>query len=97
MDSIMASRQYKISLINLLQGEDPSLDKIIQYYQLISQKKLQINLTFINLIEAYIYYRQAGFPHQEAVVMARHIALGVDNKFCKTKKRLKNKLAARLK
>ncbi len=102
MDNLlMVSSQYKMALtavVNLLHAEDPPLDKIIEYYQIISQKKLNINKhNLINLIKVYIDYRQTGIPHKEAVVIARNIALGLDNKFCKTKSRLRNKLAERKK
>ncbi len=98
----MASSQYKMAVeavLNLLNAEDPSLDDIMKYYVIITQKKYKnININFINKIKLYIEFRQTGLPHKEAFVMAHDSVQGLlYGKYSKTNTRLRNKLAARLK
>ncbi len=87
------------ALHHLISTDDPPLDKIIEYYKIISSKKLiDKNSTLTPKIALYIELRQAGYLHREAVVMAHDAIKGIlYGKYGNTVMRLRAKLAERKK
>ena len=96
----MASNKYTTAteaIVNLLNHEDPPLEKIIEYHNILCQKKnpnKKANL--IPKIAIYIELRQSGYGHSEAFYMAHETVRGcLYGKYSKTNIRLHKKLAER--